>query len=148
MDDALLAPPQEGRAGTPQAGRRLSLLLVEDNPLVGHIICSAVEECGFTPIRTSSWQDFLEALETHAPDGVALDLSIPDCACDEILRTLADRSYRGLVVIVSGLDKGALASARKLGLRVGLRMAEPLAKPFRFDDLAERLSALEPLPAA
>jgi CheY-like chemotaxis protein len=147
MDESLMIREEDATPGNlpEQSTRRLSLLLAEDNPLVAYVLASAVEECGCIALKTNSWATFVEGLDAHEPDGVALDLSIRGCDGGQILRELAQRSYSGMVLIVSGLDSQQIEDARLLGLSLGLHMAEPLAKPFRYDDLAERLKLLKPL---
>ena len=73
------------------------------------------------------------------PDAVAVDLCVPGADGIEIIRLLAEEKYRGPVIIVSGLDQRILDAALRLGEAMGLNMAEPLAKPFRLEELADRL---------
>jgi DNA-binding response OmpR family regulator len=118
---------------------RPSLLLIEDNPMVGHFLASAIEECGFEVVQTGSFHGFKQCLDDRLPDAVAMDLSIPDCEGSQIIETLADHRFRGLVLIISGLEAESIEEALQLGRRLNLQMAKPLAKPFRFDDLEMRL---------
>ncbi len=80
----------------------------------------------------------------RTPDIVALDLWVPGEDGVELLRYLAERKFAGRVLIVSGLDQRILDAAMRFGQALGLNMAEPLPKPFRVEDLARRLTVLEP----
>ena len=121
------------------------LLIVDDDAMVGRIIGHAAEDCGYRAVRTTSLQGFGRAFETAPPQAVAVDLCVPGRDGIEIIRFLADRDFRGLVLIISGLDRRVVEAALRLGRALGLSMAEPIAKPFRLAELAERLGAEEQL---
>lgn len=121
------------------------LLIVDDDALVGRTIGHAAEDCGYRAVRTTSLQSFGRAFEDAPPEAVAVDLCVPGRDGIEIIRFLADRDFRGLVLIISGLDRRVVEAALRLGKTLGLSMAEPIAKPFRFAELADRLGAEEPL---
>jgi DNA-binding response OmpR family regulator len=145
----LCAPRRAGTSARERRGRkrRRSMLLIEDNPMVVQLLSSAIEECGFIALATRDFEGFKHALDEHLPDAVAMDLSIPDCEGSHILEELAAHQFGGLVLIISGLEAEAIQEALLLGRRLGLRMAKPLAKPFRFADLAQRLEEAARTPA-
>src|SRR6476469_8890783 len=92
------------------------LLLIDDEPALAEYLANAA--------RTS-------AIE---PQMVALDLGMPVDGV-ELTRFLADQDYRGPVLIVSGFDRRVLESAFRLGEALGLKMAGPVEKPVRLEDL-------------
>ncbi len=61
-----------------------------------------------------------------------------------MLRFLADRSFAGPVLIISGFDRRVLDSAFRLGEALGLTMVGPLEKPTRLEALEELLLQLKP----
>jgi DNA-binding response OmpR family regulator len=127
-----------------QLRRRPALLLIDDDSMVGRLLGHAAEECGCDAERTVSITGFHRAFVARVPDVVALDLWVPGEDGVELLRFLADEKFAGKVMIVSGLDHRILDAAMRLGQALGLDMVEPLAKPFRIDELARRLDMLEP----
>ena len=139
---AALAAAPGPEAGDPQL--RPLLLVIDDDRMVGRFITHAAEECGFRASRTTSAEAFSQALREQMPDAVAVDLCVPGADGIEIIRLLAEEKYRGSVIIISGLDQRILDAALRLGEAMGLNMAEPLAKPFRLDALAERLEQAAP----
>lgn len=120
-----------------------TLLLIDDDSMVGRFIGHAAEECGYTSVRTTCIDSFTRALRAEKPDVVAVDLCVPGCDGIETIRFLAEEQYEGQVIIISGMDRRVLDSSLRLGEALGLKMAEPLAKPFRLEELAERLRPME-----
>src|SRR5690606_2085185 len=57
----------------------------------------------------------------------------------EVLRILDGMRYQGDVLLISGHDELTLEEVHQIGERRGLSMAEPLRKPFRLEQLRERL---------
>jgi DNA-binding response OmpR family regulator len=130
--------PDEGQSsGEPD--RRPTLLLVDDDTMVGRMIGHAAEECGFHALRANSGEGFRRIFRARQPACVALDLCMPGADGVEIIRFLAEERFAGQVIIISGLHRHILDAALRLGRALGLDMAEPLGKPFRFADLARRL---------
>ncbi|MDB5699542.1 MAG: hypothetical protein JWN69_2346 [Alphaproteobacteria bacterium] len=138
---ALATAPNEPATGRPLAPL---LLVIDDDSMVGRFITHAAEECGFRTSRTTSAEAFSRSLREHRPDAVAVDLCVPGSDGIEIIRLLAEEKYRGSVIIISGLNRRILDAALRLGEALGLSMAPPLAKPFRFDELADRLERAAP----
>jgi DNA-binding response OmpR family regulator len=132
----------------PIADDRPSLLLIDDDSMVGRFIAHAAEECGYRSVRTTSIDSFSRFLSNQAPDAVAVDLCVPGSDGVDVIRFLAEESYAGAVIIISGMDRRVLDAALRLGKALGLNMAEPLAKPFRLEELARRLPKAEPMVAA
>jgi DNA-binding response OmpR family regulator len=130
----------------PQDDGRPRLLLVDDDTMVGRFIGHAAEECGVHAVRTSSLETFRQRFHQSRPDIVAVDLSISGHDGIEIIRLLAEEAFGGRVIIISGLARRVLDAAMRLGTALGLRMAEPLSKPFRIEDLAKRLAGGDSTP--
>jgi CheY-like chemotaxis protein len=122
---------------------RPRLLLVDDEPALAEFLGSAAEECGYDPILTSNDREFRDQFLAERPDMVALDLGMPGMDGVELLRFLAEQSYKAPVLIVSGFDRRVLESAFRLGEALGLRMAGPLAKPARLEQVETVLIALK-----
>ena len=137
MRETRETPSDTGNPGDPTSRRRL--LLIDDDSMVGRFLGHAAEDCGCEAVRTATIASFQLAFHEKRPEIVTVDLSVPGYDGIEVLRFLAGERFGGMVLIVSGLDHRILSSALRLGLSLGLNMAEPLAKPFRLEDLAQRL---------
>jgi DNA-binding response OmpR family regulator len=127
----------EPAPGSPPSRPRL--LLIDDEPTVGRFIAHAAEECGYQAVATISAESFRSQYRAAPPDAVAVDLALPCSDGVELLRFLAEESFPGKVLIISGFDPRVLESALRLGSAMGLDMAEPLTKPFRFEALMDVL---------
>jgi DNA-binding response OmpR family regulator len=118
------------------------LLLIDDEPALAEFLANAARESGFEPVVTSEDWQFREEFLGERPDMVALDLGMPGMDGIELLRFLADQNYQAPVLIVSGFDRRVLESAFRLGEALGLKMAGPLEKPVRLEDLEALLNEL------
>ena len=120
------------------------LLLIDDEPALADFVANAARECGFEPIVTSSDTAFRDEFRAKRPDAVAMDLGMPVDGV-ELLRFLSDEVFEGPVLIISGFDRRVLDSAFRLGEAQGLKMAGPLEKPVRLEELEDLLNRLKPV---
>jgi DNA-binding response OmpR family regulator len=133
--EGLLDHPERPQPSSPAP----VLLMIEDDQMFARFAQHAAEECGYRFTRTGDGENFVRTFHNLDPEVVVVDLHVPGCDGIEILRFLADEDYHGRVLICSGMDRRVLESAFRFGDAVGLNMAAPLAKPFRFEELAQRL---------
>jgi DNA-binding response OmpR family regulator len=119
------------------------LLLIDDEPALAEFLANAARESGFDPVITAEDEQFRSEFVARRPEMVALDLGMPGMDGIELLRFLADHDYRSPVLIVSGFDRRVLESAFRLGEALGLRMAGPLEKPVRLEELEALLAQLK-----
>ena len=126
---------------------RPRLLLIDDEPQLAAFVANAAELCGFLPIETGLDSDFRNAFDEVRPEMVVLDLGMPGMDGVELLRFLADREFRGPVLIISGFDARVLESAYRLGEELGLKMTGPIEKPARLEELESILKSNLPSPA-
>ena len=120
------------------------LLLIDDEPALADFLAAGARGAGLAAAITSNDGDFRDQFLASSPDMVALDLGMPGMDGVELLRFLAEHHYRGPVLIVSGFDRRILESAFRLGEALGLKMAGPLEKPVRLQELEELIDTLRP----
>jgi DNA-binding response OmpR family regulator len=123
---------------------RPRLLLIDDEPHLAAYVAKAGELCGYAPRIADGDDDFRGEFDRDPPAVVALDLGMPGSDGVELLRFLAERTFGGPVLIISGFDRRVLDSAFRLGEALGLNMVGPLEKPTRLDVLEELLTELKP----
>ena len=119
------------------------LLLIDDEPALAEFVAHAAVGCGFDAVLTSEDRLFREKFTAQRPDMVALDLGMPGMDGVELLRFLAEQDFRAPVLIISGFDRRVLDSAFRLGEALGLKMAGPLEKPVRLEELEKLLTELK-----
>ena len=118
------------------------LLLIDDEPALAEFLAQAARDSGFDPVITEQDHEFRDSFLAERPDMVALDLGMPGMDGVELIRFLAEQNYDAPVLIVSGFDRRVLESAFRLGEALGLKMAGPLEKPVRLEDLEALLNGL------
>jgi two-component system, OmpR family, copper resistance phosphate regulon response regulator CusR len=117
------------------------ILIAEEEPRISSFMERGLRESGYATLVAASGPEALRLATSGAFDLLILDLGLPAMDGIEVISALRRRDVRLPVVVVTarpgvrealaGLDGGAVAY---------------LAKPFRFDDLLERIRTL--LPAA
>ena len=120
------------------------MLLIDDEPRLAAFVANAGEMCGYEPRIADGDEDFRTQFINQTPALVALDLGMPGSDGIELLRFLADRTFGGPVLIISGFDRRVLDSAFRLGEALGLNMVGPLEKPTRLEALEDMLLQLKP----
>lgn len=120
------------------------LLLIDDEPALAAFLAEAARLSGFEPLIATDDIEFRKAFRAERPQMVAIDLGMPGMDGVELLRFLAEEAFEFPVLIISGFDRRVLESAFRLGEVLGLRMAGPLEKPTRLEDIEQLLTELRP----
>ena len=115
----------------------MRVLVVEDDPAVGDLLCRALREAGWAPDLVTSGREALAALAVTSYDLGILDLGLPELDGVEICRRY--RRAGGTTPILMLTARDALPD-RILGLDAGAD--DYLAKPFAIGELLARLRAL------
>ena len=119
-----------------------SAFVVDDEPQVRAFVSNALMSSGFRPMQLSSSAEVEIALRNTIPQLIVLDLSLGDSDAVEVIRILAGVQYQGDVLLISGHDAVTLDEVHQIGIKRGLNMVEGLHKPFRLEQLRERLRAV------
>lgn len=112
-----------------------SLLILDDDPIVGQIIQLSAQACGFEARHFTDPADFLAALSLGGATHVAIDLTLPGTSGVQILREVAALGSAGRVIICSGCGDDELQAALAEARRLGLACAGLLPKPFTLQTL-------------
>lgn len=127
----------------------LRVLVLDDDAFMLSLLADMIE--GFGPYQVdcaADGQSALAMLRAHAPQLLICDLSMPDMDGIEFLREAAEESYRGSVVLLSGVDSGVLKAAERLALAHGLAVLDALPKPLSrpaLGSLLERAASPRPV---
>ncbi len=115
----------------------MRLLLVEDDPMLGKAVQSALKQAGYTVDLLDDGESAEEALLTTAYDLMVLDINLPGKSGLEVLATQRRSKSKLPVLLLTARDR---VSQRVEGLDAGAD--DYLAKPFDLDELLARIRAL------
>ncbi len=116
------------------AGGSCNALVLDDEAAVRAYVSTALRPLGFQCREAADLAE-LAAYNLSDLKIVVLDLSLGKEDAIDVLEHLADASFDGRVLLMSGYDATALLKAEQLGRRLGLNMTGSLRKPFRPEDL-------------
>jgi phosphoribosyl 1,2-cyclic phosphodiesterase/CheY-like chemotaxis protein len=130
------SPEPVQRAAQGKLGRRLSVLVVDDDPNI-HLLAEAALAKDYDVAVAADGEECMTALQSSRPDMVVLDLNMPNLGGLEVLRRLrSDPDLRSLPVVVltvSG-NEGTTRSAFEAGA------TDFLTKPFTIPQLNIRVT--------
>jgi len=118
-----------------QLGR--SILVVEDDDLLRGTLTRGLREEGFVVDAVPTGADALERVEKATPDGLVIDIGLPDTDGRDLCQALRARGIQTPVLFLTARD--ALVD-RIAGFDAG--GDDYLAKPFAFVELVARLQAV------
>ncbi len=115
----------------------MSVLVVEDDDILGKALRRGLEEAGHTCVLTRNGLQGLELALPQKSDVIVLDLMLPDMPGLEVLRRLRQQGIQTPVMVLTALGS---VEERVKGLNVGAD--DYLIKPFAFPELLARLTAI------
>ena len=123
---------------TPSPSHPRHLLVVDDEPHIGLVLRPFLEERGYRVSFARTLADARRVLGAGTPDGVLLDLHLPDGSGLDLLRDLRAQDGTArlpvLVLTAEGEDR-VLREARRLG-------AALVTKPFSPTKLSQRVATM------
>jgi two-component system copper resistance phosphate regulon response regulator CusR len=122
----------------------MRLLIVEDEDRIAAFLVKGLRAHGYAVTLARTGRDGLRLAGELEPDGVILDLGLPDIDGVEVLRRLRSRRSAMPVLVLTARDQ---VRDKVQGLDLGAD--DYRSKPFAFDELLARLRArLRPRDAA
>lgn len=130
--------------------------VIDDETGICKFVSIALSNLGLRSESYHTASQATAALERGHPEIVFLDIALEGSDAIEVLRSLGERRYSGVVQLMSGSNTDLLDDVRRVGARHGLIMRAPLHKPFRreairhavmsghFDDQPETTLLLAP----
>lgn len=118
------------------------ILVVDDDPIVLETISMMLSRQNIECTKAFN-ADAIRRANLGKFDCILLDIWLSDSYGEESLEILAQHSYRGSVVVLSGASKDEINAVATKGLRLGLSIIGYLRKPVNKLDLSQVL-ALNP----
>jgi two-component system response regulator ResD len=119
-------------------GRRGSVLVVDDEPTIGEVVCRYLQRAGYETHVALDGNEAVEAAAERAPDLVVLDLMLPGVDGLEAMRRIRALGGRRTAIIL--LTARGEESDRVIGLRLGAD--DYIVKPFSPAELVARVDAV------
>jgi EAL domain-containing protein (putative c-di-GMP-specific phosphodiesterase class I)/ActR/RegA family two-component response regulator len=117
--------------------------VLDDDREVSALVSRMLRVAGFIAVPFNEQRACLQQLKTAEaytmPTVFVLDLSLGKSDGLEVLDQLKVLKYTGRVILISGRDASALLEIERMGASRGLQMLPSLQKPFKLDELMERL---------
>jgi len=114
--------------------RNQTILIIEDDPAIGHMMTTLLTVEGYKPVLVTDGQDGLAAAQVLRPALITLDLSLPTMDGTQVLDRLDGVVEDRLpVVIVSAYTDQLTPSQRA-------RVSAIVTKPFEIDTLLSCIS--------
>jgi DNA-binding NtrC family response regulator len=121
-------------AGVQRAAVPITVLVVEDEESTRKLCADVAEASGMKAIVTSTVEEALRRLETHAVDIIVTDLLLPPSSGLDLLKQVHEMYPQVAVVVLTqyGTIDSAVAATR-------MGAVDYVTKPFHIDDLRARL---------
>jgi EAL domain-containing protein (putative c-di-GMP-specific phosphodiesterase class I) len=114
---------------------RYQCVVIDDDPDICTLISKVLSKIGVNSLGLPSANALAGALKQQHPAIVFLDITLDRSDAIDGIRVLRQGSFAGAVQLISGKDPELLNSIKVIGERHGLKMLEPLRKPFRSEHL-------------
>ena len=128
-EDITLAPLEVAHPAAPCA------FVVDDEEGICKVIAMTLTTMGVTSEKFHTAPEAVAALDKGLPSIIFLDVALKKSDAIDVIRGLGERSYRGIVQLMSGSNVELLEDVRRIGARHGLTMRPPLTKPFRAESI-------------
>ncbi|OCT14589.1 DNA-binding response regulator [Paenibacillus pectinilyticus] len=112
------------------------VLLIEDDDIIGEMICMYLKEEDFVVLRCHNGQEGLAALHHFQPDLILLDLILPDFEGTELCNSLRGLTPVPIIIISSNSKVSEKIEAFTVGAD------DYLCKPFSMHEMKARIQVL------
>jgi DNA-binding NtrC family response regulator len=113
--------------------------VVDDDPVCVESLKIILETQNIN-VSTAMNIDSLRDVDLSKFHCIMLDIWLSDSYGEESLEIISKKNYKGIIVLISGMEKEEINLVSTKGLRAGLHMANYLRKPIRKSEVVELLS--------
>ncbi|KOR32735.1 hypothetical protein TI05_05370 [Achromatium sp. WMS3] len=109
------------------------LLVVDDEPDIGKLICEFAKVVGYEAKATTSAQECMQKLDEFAPTVIVMDVVMPETDGIELIQQLAQANYQNKIIVMTGYNPNYVDFAKDIGENFGHMSISTLTKPFTRD---------------
>lgn len=114
---------------------KVRILVIDDDLMLSHLLAMLLESDGYEVVTASSGEAGLQVVEEFSPDGIVLDVKMPDIDGFEVCTRLREQSEAAIIFAsVKGSPEDIV-----YGLNVG--GDDYVVKPYTYQELSSRLMA-------
>jgi len=132
----------------PMRTKTLRLLAIDDDASSAELIVRVAERCGYEAFASSDSRGVINLVKALGPDIMAVDINMPNVDAIGLFEMLAEMSYAGRILIVSGEDDSVLKRTQAIAEKLGLSVPYVQQKPLDFQKLRDMLMARQVRAAA
>jgi EAL domain-containing protein (putative c-di-GMP-specific phosphodiesterase class I)/ActR/RegA family two-component response regulator len=129
--------------GRNSRGGTASAYVLDDEPGVAALVGRALKLAGLDVKDFTDPGSCMSLTRMRPPQLLVLDLALGKTDAVEIIRQLEALSFRGKVLLMSGMFPAMLHDIERIGARHGLAMLRSLQKPFGLSDVHERIKDMK-----
>jgi EAL domain-containing protein (putative c-di-GMP-specific phosphodiesterase class I)/CheY-like chemotaxis protein len=119
------------------AESRYECVVLDDDPDIRVLISRVLSKIGVNSLGLASADALESALKAPHPAVIFLDVHLDRSDAIDGIRILKQGSFNGAVQLISGKDPTILDDIKAIGERNGLKMLDPLKKPFRSEQVRQ-----------
>jgi len=115
--------------------------VIDDDEGISKFIATALATLEIETETFTTADTAVAALLHRSPSLIFLDIALKKSDAVDVIRSLGDVRYGGIVQLMSGSDLSLLDDVRRIGERHGLRMCPPVTKPIRAETIRKIIQA-------
>ncbi len=123
-------------------------LVIDDDDKIRDFIGTTLVKSGMKVATFEMAKEALASLDAGHPSVIFLDVALLRSDAIDVLRGLGERHYGGVVQLMSGGRQMLLEAVQRIGVRHGIRLAEPINKPVAREVITQLIESLRASAAA
>jgi len=120
----------------------LLAFVIDDEAKVRDFIAATLAELGLGVACFEMAKDAMASFDLRRPAVIFLDIALLRSDAIDVIRSLGQRRYGGLVQLMSGGRPSLLEAIQRIGLRHRIRLAPPLNKPLAREAIVRVVAGL------
>lgn len=133
----------ESEKGPPKSCDPQLAIVIDDEAAIRDLICTTVTQLGMKISGHITAKEALASIDTCHPAIIFLDVALLSSDAIDVIRGLSERSYGGIVQLMSGGRPSLLEAIARIGVRHRMRLAPPLNKPIKPEAIVRAIESLQ-----